>query len=155
MSHKAYAAAYSRAKSSPTYVAEGLALDVVTSIWRVMQERGMTQKELAEVVQKNPVYINRIFNGNHNMTLRTIAEILVALGQTARIEIKPAEEACADRTNGRITDSEVAHVVEPNEEGLANKWSGMLSRRKGGAIEAMVVSNVEPANSNLIDLIAA
>src|SRR6266436_3802205 len=93
MTYETYPTTYRRARANPAFVAEGLALDVVTNVWRILQERGMTQRELAEAVDKNPVYINRILNGSHNMTLRTIAELLVALGQSARIEITPVSHS--------------------------------------------------------------
>jgi transcriptional regulator with XRE-family HTH domain len=137
VSHETYAKAFQDAKSNAAYVAESLALDVVTSVWQIMQERGMTQKDLAETVGKNPVYISRLLNGSHNLTLRTIAEILVALGQKARIEITPAS-------------------AEASEETLTvGRWGGVLPRaHKGASVEPASVTNYEPANSAIFDMAA-
>ncbi|NTW53399.1 MAG: helix-turn-helix transcriptional regulator [Chlorobaculum sp.] len=42
---------------------------------------GMTQRELAEKMGKKESYISRILSGDANPTLKTIAELEVALGE--------------------------------------------------------------------------
>lgn len=46
----------------------------------VLDERGMTQKELAEKMGKSPQWINKIVKGQQNMTIGTLKELEGALG---------------------------------------------------------------------------
>lgn len=46
-----------------------------------LKDTGMTQRELAEKLGKKESYISRVLSGNANPTLKTIAELEVALGE--------------------------------------------------------------------------
>jgi transcriptional regulator with XRE-family HTH domain len=92
-SHSSYTSAFKEAKASAVFVAEGLMLDVATTVWAVMKRLGLSQRELASKLGKHPAYVSRILNGSHNLTLKTIAEVAVALGQQVRIEIEPQASA--------------------------------------------------------------
>ena len=50
-------------------------------IYHLMKDRGMSQKELAEKLDKRPSEINKWLGGEHNLTLRTIAKIEDVLGE--------------------------------------------------------------------------
>jgi plasmid maintenance system antidote protein VapI len=45
-----------------------------------LRENSISQKELAEMINVTPQYINKIVKGNENLTLQTIANIEAALG---------------------------------------------------------------------------
>lgn len=45
-----------------------------------LEERGMTQKDLAEKMGKSPQWINKIVKGQQNLTIGTMKELEGALG---------------------------------------------------------------------------
>jgi transcriptional regulator with XRE-family HTH domain len=55
--------------------------DLTVRISRVLKEKGITQKELAESLGKNPSEINKWLKGEHNFTLRSLAKLQAELGE--------------------------------------------------------------------------
>lgn len=62
---------------------------LIVLIHSVLQEKGYTQKKLAEKLEKKPAEINKWLNSEHNFTLRSIAKIQAELGQSLLIIPKP------------------------------------------------------------------
>jgi len=55
--------------------------DIVLRINQILQEKGYTQKDLAERMNKKPSEINKWLKGNHNLTLKTLAKLEAELGE--------------------------------------------------------------------------
>lgn len=55
--------------------------DIVVRVNRLIKEKGYSQKELAEKLNKRPSEISKWLNGEHNFTLRSIAKLEVELGE--------------------------------------------------------------------------
>jgi len=55
--------------------------DIVVRINQLLKEKGFTQKELARKMNKKPSEISKWLNGNHNLTLRSIARLEAELGE--------------------------------------------------------------------------
>lgn len=55
--------------------------DIIVRINQILDEQGCNQKILAEKLEKRPSEINKWLNGNHNLTLRSIAKIHAVLGE--------------------------------------------------------------------------
>lgn len=55
--------------------------DLVVRINQVLHEKGISKKELAEKLEKNPSEISKWLGGNHNFTLRSIAKLQAELGE--------------------------------------------------------------------------
>ena len=56
--------------------------DLVLRINQILKEKGISQKELAENMDKKPSEISRWLSGNQNITLRSIAKLEAELGET-------------------------------------------------------------------------
>ena len=57
-------------------------LDLVERIYELLEERQMTQKDLAHALEQKPSAISRLLKSNgHNMTLKTIAKLEAFFGQ--------------------------------------------------------------------------
>jgi transcriptional regulator with XRE-family HTH domain len=56
--------------------------DISGRILDILEEKGWTQKDLAEKLSKKESEISKWMKGTHNFTLETIAKIEIALGQT-------------------------------------------------------------------------
>jgi transcriptional regulator with XRE-family HTH domain len=71
----------------PEYIVEGVVIRTNERICELMETRGITRAELARRLRKSPPYVTRLLNGRPNMTLRTLTEIAVALGEAIEVFI--------------------------------------------------------------------
>lgn len=53
--------------------------EIVMRVNNLLEEKGYTQKKLAEDLDKRPSEINKWLNGEHNLTLKTIAKLQAVL----------------------------------------------------------------------------
>ena len=56
-----------------------LSVKIANRIYEIMEERGMSQKDLARLLGKTETEVSRWLSGTHNMTMATIAKISAAL----------------------------------------------------------------------------
>ena len=56
--------------------------DIVVRIHELMRLNGLTQKDLADRMNKKPSEINKWLKGKHNLTLKTIAKLEAELGDS-------------------------------------------------------------------------
>ena len=56
--------------------------DIVVRINQLLKEKGYSQKELADKMDKKPSEISKWLGGNHNFTLHSIAKLEAELGET-------------------------------------------------------------------------
>jgi transcriptional regulator with XRE-family HTH domain len=56
--------------------------DIVVRVNQLLKEKGFTQKDLAEKMDKKPSEISKWLGGDHNFTLRSIAKLEAELGET-------------------------------------------------------------------------
>jgi transcriptional regulator with XRE-family HTH domain len=55
--------------------------DIVVRIRQLLDKKGYTQKELADRLGKKPSEINKWLNGNHNLTIKTLAKLEAEFGE--------------------------------------------------------------------------
>jgi len=55
--------------------------DIVLRINQILKEKGYTQRELAQKMNKKPSEINKWLKSNHNLTLKTLAKLEAELGE--------------------------------------------------------------------------
>ena len=70
------------------YAVEGFIGDTAELIWRMLVRRNMKQADLARKLNKSPAFVSQLLNGKANMTVRTLAEVVYALGATVKIDAK-------------------------------------------------------------------
>jgi len=70
-----------------------LLLDAAEQISILMQRQGVTRTELARRIGKSKGFVTQILNGQHNMTLRTLADLAWALD--ARVRVAEVEDAAS------------------------------------------------------------
>lgn len=56
-------------------------LDLVDRIHDILDRRGMSQKDLATLLEKQPSEVSRWMTGLHNFEIKTLVKIEVALGE--------------------------------------------------------------------------
>jgi len=65
----------------PDYIVEGVLLAATERICELMDKHGISRAELARRLGKSRAYVTRMLNGQPNMTLKTLTQIAVALGE--------------------------------------------------------------------------
>ena len=58
-----------------------ISVAIANRIYEILDAKGMSQKDLAQVLGKTETEVSRWLSGTHNLTIATIAKISVALGE--------------------------------------------------------------------------
>jgi|LSQX01.2.fsa_nt_gb transcriptional regulator with XRE-family HTH domain len=85
---------YEEARRHHDYWMEDLRLQFLSEISALMEEKGLSQKSLAESMNVSEAYISKFFNDNvsKNFTMKTLIEVSRAIGAVVRISVIPAQE---------------------------------------------------------------
>jgi transcriptional regulator with XRE-family HTH domain len=75
--------------------------EITEQIYRMLDKMGWKQKDLASAMNKSEAEISKILNGNHNLTLRTIAHIETILKENI-ILTKAGIELEAEKAGQRV-----------------------------------------------------
>ncbi len=76
--------------------------DLVVLINSIMKERGLTQKDLADKMGKQPSEIHKWLHGGHNFTLRSIAKLEAELGQPLLTVVTPKPQCQFEQTGKTV-----------------------------------------------------
>ena len=70
-----------------------MSVAIANRIYEILEDKGMTQKELAKLLGKTETEVSRWLSGTHNLTLSTICKISAALNEEVvtvpRKELEP------------------------------------------------------------------
>lgn len=61
---------------------------VANELYMAMKEANMTNSQLAERVDKKPGFITRVFKGDHNMTVKTLASLAFAMDKEVFFDLR-------------------------------------------------------------------
>lgn len=69
-------------KSTPPEVNKqvDMCVNIANRVYEILEEKGMSQKDFAQLLGKTETEVSRWLSGTHNLTLSTIAKMAVALG---------------------------------------------------------------------------
>jgi len=139
MNERAFSESLAKAERSPEFLSETLALQFISEIERVMRAEGIKQKDLAHLLQKRPELVSRVLSGPHNVTLKTIAEFLVALNRTASFDFLPLAN----------------HNDAPQSEFKLVSQVFKLPTKAHRSVETQCGTAFAPANGSSFDMLAA
>ena len=91
--------------------------DAVTALWRRRQAEGMTQKDLAHRIGRDPAWVSRSLAAPGNWTLRTAGELIQALDGEAEIRVAALEDAPERRANADAYDGYVPRPFVKSRRG--------------------------------------
>jgi len=74
---------------------ERLILEVTELIERLMKQQGVSKARLAEKLGTTKGYITQLLDGRANMTLRTISDVVFALGRSLSVNDSPLSVSSA------------------------------------------------------------
>ena len=95
------------------------AFDAVQGLWRQRRDQGMTQKDLAEAIGRDPGWVSRNLGAPGNWTLRTIGEFVQALNGEVEITVAPLE------SRSEYPDNYDAYLVNNPAMGMVNRVANM------------------------------
>lgn len=96
--------------SKRALVQESAILGVTELICRLMEELGVSKAELARRLDKSRAYVTQILDGRSNLTVRSIADVLWALGSELKVNTMCSDEA-TNRADTGATRSDVKFVL--------------------------------------------
>jgi transcriptional regulator with XRE-family HTH domain len=77
------------------YAIEALIADTAQLICDLLERRNMKKADLARLLDKTPAFVSQLLNGKANMTVRTLAEVVHALGASVKIDaLDESTSAC-------------------------------------------------------------
>lgn len=103
--------------------------ELVVLINQILKEKGYSQKELAEKLDKVPSEIHKWLSGEHNFTLRSIAKLEAELGEP--LLVVPKGRRNSDFLKGQSKTIGLHFKQEDRCESpkfLTNKWSADRSK---------------------------
>jgi len=92
------------------YFQEKLILEVTELVASLMEKKGINKTELARRLGKGKSYITQLLDGTSNMTLRTIADVFVALDSMLIVNSGTLSLECT-QSHGEYEFNEGAHGV--------------------------------------------
>ena len=75
----------------PDFEFDKLAIDIGEQIVARMDERGMTQADLAREMGVSRARVSQILRGNDNLTLKSIVAVAIALGSRVELQLTLAQ----------------------------------------------------------------
>ncbi len=109
-------------------------LDIVDHIHSILERKGMSQKDLAVLLEKQPSEVSRWLTGLHNFEMKTLVKIEVALGEEV-ILVNDAAHAVA-------SDLAVALLDLPAEmQSEALSFIQYLKHKSGSGNSALCADN--------------
>lgn len=88
---------------------ETLIADAAELICQVMEDKGINRQDLAARLGKSKGFVSQILTGERNMTLRTLADVLFALGHRFELAVKPlAAPRTYPQAAGSVSDVTMA-----------------------------------------------
>ena len=74
-------------EGDPDFEFDRVAIDIGEQIVARMEERGMTQADLARAMGVSRARVSQILRGNDNLTLKSIVAVAIALALDCRVEM--------------------------------------------------------------------
>ena len=78
-------------EGDPDYEFAKVAIDIGEQIVARMEERGMTQADLAREMGVSRARVSQILRGNDNLTLKSIVAVAIGLDCRIEVQLKPVE----------------------------------------------------------------
>jgi len=87
-------------------------LDISEQVYALLEKKGLSQKEFAQLLGKNESEVSKWLSGLHNLTLKSIARMEAALGEDIIITPQQTQAKYA-RTKVEIDNSKLFAVTKP------------------------------------------
>jgi antitoxin component HigA of HigAB toxin-antitoxin module len=92
MSAMTFAEIIAQAEETHEYWKEVAVLDFTSEMQRIMDQKGISNADLAKKIGTSRAYITKVFNGNANFTMDTMVKLVHSLNARLHIHISEKEE---------------------------------------------------------------
>jgi antitoxin component HigA of HigAB toxin-antitoxin module len=106
------------------YQQEKLLVEVTELLAKVMDKKEMNRSDLARAIGKSKAFVTQVLRGNHNMTLRTVADLFWAMRHDVVVEALP----CVGDEGG------IADLDLDSPSGYYAFWSHHFARQAQAAL---------------------
>jgi len=113
---------------------EELILEVTEALTAALDRANVTRTQLAERLGKSKGLVSQLLAGGRNLTLRTLADVADALGQTVRVKVCDREE-WVDEMLESITPE--VWTWQTGRRGTFHVASGSQSSASNARVEAV------------------
>jgi transcriptional regulator with XRE-family HTH domain len=103
------------------YVAESIMWDFVEDVVTLMESKNISRTELAHRAKLAPAQITRILSGDHNLTVKTLSKVAVALEMNLKLNFIPRSSVNA----GKKVISFSGAAIPENSSFLSNRMAGI------------------------------
>jgi transcriptional regulator with XRE-family HTH domain len=90
-------------------IQEEFILEVTEVICKIMRDKGISRKELSNLMGKSKASISQLLNGERNLTLRTVADILNVLGCRGILKYEEIQKNNQNKENVLIFLTQQVH----------------------------------------------
>lgn len=73
----------------PVDHAESLKLEFAVDIDRAINARGLSRKQVADILQTSPAWVTKVLRGDVNLTIESMAKLCHAVGLDLQIAVVP------------------------------------------------------------------
>lgn len=91
MRNEQFSALVDDLKSDRSYQHAKAKIDFASSLWRVMQQRNVSNSELAARIGKSRAWITKVLSGDCNFTIETMVDLADAVGGKISLHIADSE----------------------------------------------------------------
>lgn len=102
--------------------------DIVVRVNQLLKEKSMSQKDLADQMEKRPSEINKWLTGEHNFTLKSLARLETDLGE-AIIDVPKRKSIATDDGSTRYVTVHRNNVNTPVSE-FTTTWKKAKPKTK-------------------------
>lgn len=103
--------------------------DIVVRVNQLLKEKGFSQKDLADKLEKRPSEINKWLVGEHNFTLRSLAKLEAELGES--IVNVPHGRSTFSTVGGKRYSSVYKNVpINTTEVTFTKEWKKSKAKSK-------------------------
>lgn len=105
--------------------------DIIVRVHQLLKEKGFSQKDLADKLQKWPSEVNKWLKGEHNFTLRSLAKLQAELGEEI-INVpfrQQVTSAVAEKGKFYLTVYKNSHI-NTNDVQYKNVWKKQKTKNK-------------------------
>ena len=121
------------------------AFNAVYKLWCKRFDQGVSQKDIAEFLGRDPAWVSRALRGPANWTMRTFGELVEALNGVIEIGIVPVEELPRDNYDIYEELHGSVQKLTPLSESSIQGANNMITVSVPSNPSALAFSVLEPA----------
>lgn len=107
-------------EDSEEYSASEAILDFTIELENLLKKRGLSRADLAAKIGKSQPYITKVFRGDSNFTIKTMAQLVKAVSGKLSLHVTPEEEGRVDWL--RKIEGGKKHDLSHRRGNEANAW---------------------------------